>query len=122
MRRLRRAVAGLFAIAQLSLALPAAAQTVIGVNPTDNSAHCFTPSSQSPIAHDLTLVGFTVGAGTETELSSNWLLRGKYRFSYFPAVDDTLGFVPSTDGLNNTYHYRLSAQTHTVTLGLASRF
>ncbi|HWB50112.1 MAG TPA: outer membrane beta-barrel protein [Stellaceae bacterium] len=113
---------GVLLYGKAGLALQQAKTTGVCLSPTDNSAYCFTPGPQSPIAHDLTLVGFTVGGGLETKLWDNWLLRGEYRFSYFPSVDDTLGFQPSTTGLDNTYRYRLSAQTHTFTLGLAYRF
>ena len=104
------------------LALQQAKTTGVCVSPTDNSQYCFSPGTQAPITHDLTLLGFTIGGGLETKLFGNWLLRGEYRFSYFPAADDTFAFLPSTTGLNNTYRYRLSAQTHIVTLGLAYKF
>src|SRR5205823_551225 len=54
--------------------------------------------------------------------SPNSLLRGEYRFSYFPEASDALAFLPSTTGLNNTYRYRLSAQTHILSVGLAYKF
>jgi outer membrane immunogenic protein len=104
------------------LALQETKTTGACISPTDNSQYCFSPGTQVPIAHSQTLLGFTVGAGLETRLSPNWLLRGEYRFSYFPAVDDTFAFLPSTGGLNNTYRYRLSAQTHIVSVGLAYKF
>lgn len=112
----------LLAYGKGGLALQQARATGACVSPTDNSQYCFSPGTQVPIAHELTLLGFTVGGGLETRLGANWLLRGEYRFSYFPAVDDTLAFAPSTGGLNNTYRYRLSAWTHIVSLGLAYKF
>jgi len=68
------------------------------------------------------LVGFTAGSGVETQLTPNWFARGEYRFSYFPDVSDTLAFLPSQTGLNNTYRYRLSAQAHILSVGLAYKF
>jgi outer membrane immunogenic protein len=91
-------------------------------NPSIESQYCFGPGPQPPIKHDLTLVGVTVGAGLETAISGNWRLRGEYRFSYFPSVNDTLPFPPSETGANNTYRYRLSSQTHILTMGLAYKF
>jgi outer membrane immunogenic protein len=104
------------------LALQEAKTTGACVIPTDNSQYCFSPGPQVPITHGLTLLGVTVGGGVETRLAGNWLLRGEYRFSYFPSVGDTFSFLPSADGFNNTYRYRLSAQTHVLTLGLAYHF
>ncbi len=91
-------------------------------NPSVDSQYCFGPGPQPPIKHDLTLVGVTVGGGLETMIAGNWLLRGEYRFSYFPSVNDTLPFLPSVTGANNTYRYRLSSQTHILTMGLAYKF
>ena len=91
-------------------------------NPSLNSQYCFGPGPQSPITHDLTLVGVTAGGGLETRLGGNWRLRGEYRFSHFPAVSDTMAFAPSTTGLDNADVYRLAADTHVVSLGLAYRF
>jgi outer membrane immunogenic protein len=90
-------------------------------NPSVDSQYCFGPGPQPPIKHGLTLLGVTVGGGLEM-ISGNWLLRGEYRFSYFPSVNDTLSFPPSQTGANNTYRYRLSSQTHILTMGLAYKF
>ena len=92
------------------------------ISPSLNSQYCFGPGPQPPIRHGLTFLGVTVGSGVETQLAPNWLLRGEYRFSYFPEASDTLAFLPSTTGLNNTYRYRLSAQTHILSVGLAYKF
>ena len=92
------------------------------ISPSLNSQYCFGPGPQLPIRHGLTFLGVTVGSGVETQLAPNWLLRGEYRFSYFPEASDTLAFLPSTTGLNNTYRYRLSAQTHILSVGLAYKF
>jgi outer membrane immunogenic protein len=92
------------------------------INPSLNSQYCFGPGPQPPIKHGLTLVGFTAGSGVETQLTPNWFARGEYRFSYFPDVSDTLAFLPSQTGLNNTYRYRLSAQAHILSVGLAYKF
>jgi outer membrane immunogenic protein len=104
------------------LALQQVEATGACINPTLNSQYCFGPGPQPAIRHGLTLVGFSVGSGVETQLAANWLVRGEYRFSYFPEVSDTLAFLPSQNGLNNTYRYRLSAQTHILSVGLAYKF
>jgi outer membrane immunogenic protein len=104
------------------LALQQVETTGACMNPTLNSQYCFGPGPQSPIRHGLTLVGFTVGSGLETQLAANWFARGEYRFSYFPEVSDTMAFLPSQTGLSNTYRYRLSAQTHILSVGLGYKF
>jgi outer membrane immunogenic protein len=104
------------------LALQQIETTGACVNPTLNSQYCFGPGSQPPISHGLTLLGFTLGGGVETRLGAHWLLRAEYRFADFPTVGDTFAFLPSDKGFNNTYRYRLSAQNHILSLGVAYKF
>jgi opacity protein-like surface antigen len=67
------------------------------------------------------MLGYSVGAGVET-MYGHWLLRAEYRFAHFPGMSDTMAFPPSTNGALNTYSYRLSANTHIFTLGIAYKF
>ncbi|MCX5796821.1 MAG: outer membrane beta-barrel protein [Elusimicrobia bacterium] len=90
-------------------------------NPTLNSQYCFGTEEQAPITREILMFGYSIGAGVERKIREHWLLRGEYRFSDFPGVDDTMVFPPGTFG-NNTYGYRLSAQTHMFTAGLGYKF
>jgi outer membrane immunogenic protein len=72
------------------------------INPTLDSQYCF-------------------GPGVRTMYGS-WLLRAEYRFAHFPGMSDTMAFPPSTDGALNTYGYKLAADTHIFTLGIAYKF
>ena len=74
-----------------------------------------TPSLFQTFAKDL-------DTGKITFLSRNKHGRPGNGFSYFPSVNDTLPFPPSETGANNTYRYRLSSQTHILTMGLAYKF
>jgi outer membrane immunogenic protein len=104
------------------LALQQVETTGACINPSIDSQYCFGPGPQPPIKRDLTLIGFSIGGGVETALAPNWRLRGEYRFAHFPEVGDTLPFPPSTTGRSNTYRYRLSADSHVLSMGLVYRF
>jgi outer membrane immunogenic protein len=91
------------------------------INPTLDSQYCFGPGVQPPIKRNHVMLGYSIGAGVET-MYGNWLLRAEYRFAHFPGMSDTMSFPPSTNGALNTYGYRLSANTHIFTLGIAYRF
>jgi outer membrane immunogenic protein len=91
-------------------------------SPTLNSQYCFGPQPISPITNDQVFFGVSVGGGVETRLYDHWLLRGEYRFAYFPGMDDTMAFPPGGGGGDNTYRYSLSAMTHILTLGIAYKF
>lgn len=74
------------------------------------------------ITNSKTLVGGTVGVGGEWMWQQHWVWRGEYRFSDFGSQNDVFafGFAPGIS--DNTYRYRLSTQTHLVTVGLAYKF
>ena len=104
------------------LALQDIAATGICLNPSLNSQYCFGPGYMPPQTSESVFLGPTVGGGIETMLAKGWLLRAEYRFSYFPAMNQALLFPTSDTGNSNTYRFRLSAQTHILTLGIAYRF
>ena len=104
------------------LALQDIAATGTCHNPSINSQYCFGPGFMPPQTSDSVFLGPTIGGGVETKLAGGWLLRAEYRFSYFPAMNEALLFPPSDGGSSNTYRFRLSAQTHMLTLGVAYRF
>jgi len=76
----------------------------------------------SAITNDTTLVGGTVGAGGEWMLGQHWVWRGEYRFSDFGTHNDVFAFGFSPVAGDNTYRYKLSTQTHIVTVGLGYKF
>ena len=76
----------------------------------------------SAITNDTTLVGGTVGLGGEWMFLQHWLFRTEYRYSDFGNHDDVFKFGFSPVAGDNTYRYRLSTQTHLVTVGLAYKF
>jgi outer membrane immunogenic protein len=104
------------------LALQDIAATGTCLNPSLNSQYCFGPGFMPPRTAESVFLGPTVGGGVETKLAGGWLLRAEYRFSYFPSMNGTLLFPPSDVGNSNIYRFRLSAQTHMLTLGVAYRF
>jgi outer membrane immunogenic protein len=103
------------------LALQQVEATGSCVNPTLNSQYCFGPGVQSPIKRNRIMLGYSIGAGVET-MYGPWLLRAEYRFAHFPGMSDAMAFPPSTTGGLNTYGYRLAADTHVFTLGIAYKF
>jgi outer membrane immunogenic protein len=103
------------------LALQQVEATGACVNPTLDSQYCFGPGVQAPISRNRIMPGYTLGAGVETMYGS-WLLRAEYRFAHFPGMSDVMGFPPSSNGAPNTYGYKLDADTHILTLGIAYKF
>jgi outer membrane immunogenic protein len=82
----------------------------------------------SVITDSTTKLGFTVGAGFETMLSHNWIVRGEYRYADFGTITDTdtrtsgariAGFgLPSSLAFTDTLRLR----TQTATFGIAYKF
>jgi outer membrane immunogenic protein len=72
------------------------------------------------ITHSTDKLGWTAGGGAEALLSTNWFLRGEYRYSDY----GTIGNVDvRTSALGtSTNAYDLHVRTHTATLGVAYRF
>ncbi len=84
-----------------------------GVNSTD--------TADSIRSNDSILTGWTIGAGIEGKLTSNWLLRLEYRYADFGQEDGVFHF--HQDGTaDNTYRYKIEDQDHIVTVGIAYRF
>jgi outer membrane immunogenic protein len=86
------------------------------------------PGSFSPsvISDSTTKFGWTVGAGLEAQLRSNWIARAEYRYSDFGTITNTDvrqnggGALPFPLPLIVTYD--LTIRTHTMTLGVAYKF
>jgi outer membrane immunogenic protein len=64
-----------------------------------------------------TRVGWTVGGGAEVMLSSNWLLRGEYRYSDFGTLSH-LFFATTVDQVLASTRFH----TNTATIGIAYKF
>jgi len=88
---------------------------------TNNSSLCrpglFAPSV---ITDSATKVGWTIGAGIETMLGYNWILRGEYRYADFGTISntDTRNFAPAFITITDTLRLR----TQTATFGVAYKF
>ena len=79
---------------------------------------CFAAESGSTSA---TRVGWTLGLGVETMLTSNWLLRAEYRYSGFPGKSTTFfpgGGFAGSDAIT----VRTTYDANTINLGLAYKF
>jgi outer membrane immunogenic protein len=61
--------------------------------------------------------GWTVGAGVEVMLSSNWVARAEYRYADFGSIGFTFPPAPST-GFTST----VSLKTNTALLGFGYKF
>ena len=77
----------------------------------------------SMITDSTTKPGWTVGAGIETMLWHNWIVRGEYRYADFGTVSNTdtrvcRGCLPSTLVVTDT----LRLKTQTATFGIAYKF
>ena len=77
----------------------------------------------SAITDSTTKPGWTVGAGIETMLWHNWIVRGEYRYADFGTVSNTdtrvcPGCRPSTLVVTDT----LRLKTQTATFGIAYKF
>jgi opacity protein-like surface antigen len=67
--------------------------------------------------HNKILPGFTVGAGLETWIYGNLLLRGEYRYAQFSANDTRVFGLPVATPLSTTVN-----DEHFATIGLTYRF
>ena len=65
-----------------------------------------------------TLFGWTAGAGAEVMLSSNWLLRGEYRYSDYGRLSHL--FFAGNGG--NQIQANVLYRTNTATIGIAYKF
>jgi outer membrane immunogenic protein len=80
------------------------------------------------LAHSDTRLGWTVGAGAEYLLSSNWSLRGEYRYADYGRASFTDVRTCATCALfvvgsgNETVMYDVHLRTHTATFGVAYKF
>jgi outer membrane immunogenic protein len=79
----------------------------------------------SVITDSATKLGWTVGAGIETMLSQNWIVRGEYRYADFGTITNTdtricAGCLPSSVAVAITDTLRL--RTQTATFGIAYKF
>jgi outer membrane immunogenic protein len=85
---------------------------------------CFATMSPLSMTNDTTKLGWTVGAGAETRLWSNWFARAEYRFADYGTTTYTDTVVNSTFATPLIYKdtYSLQMQTHTVTFGLSYKF
>jgi outer membrane immunogenic protein len=82
----------------------------------------------SVITDSTTKLGWTVGAGIETMLGQNWIVRGEYRYADFGTITNTdtrtcgalcAGFgAPSSLAITDTLRLR----TQTATFGIAYKF
>ena len=81
------------------------------------------------LAHSDTRTGWTIGAGAEYLLTSNWLVRGEYRYADYGSVSFTdvrtcaapcAAFAFA--GGNESVVYDVHLRTHTATFALAYKF
>jgi outer membrane immunogenic protein len=64
--------------------------------------------------------GWTIGAGFDTRIYGNWILRAEYRYSYFGAQNNSLNL--SLPGDVTTVGNQLRVNTQIATVGLAYKF
>jgi outer membrane immunogenic protein len=87
---------------------------------------CFMPVSPMSITNTTTRTGYTVGAGGESRLWSNWFVRGEYRFADYGTTSYVNTVLVSPGGGVGPFVYKdtysLRMQTNTVTLGFSYKF
>ena len=80
----------------------------------------------SVITDSTTKLGFTVGAGIETMLSHNWIVRGEYRYADFGTITNTdtraCGAGCAGFGSSLAFTDTLRLRTQTATFGIAYKF
>jgi outer membrane immunogenic protein len=97
------------------------------------SATCGGPVLLNPstIAHATDVLGWTIGAGTEFMLRSNWVARAEYRYADFGTVSNVdtrsctgagMGSFPCILGGTTTVAYDVHVRTHLAMIGLAYKF
>ena len=70
-----------------------------------------------------TRVGWTVGAGVEFMVASNWLVRGEYRYADYGRYNFTLFPNPGACGVAcDTISGNVKLQTHSAMIGVAYKF
>ncbi len=70
-----------------------------------------------------TRVGWTVGAGVEFMVASNWLVRGEYRYADYGRYNFTLFPNPGACGVAcDTVSGNVKLQTHSAMIGVAYKF
>jgi len=67
-------------------------------------------------------VGWTLGGGVEAKLTSNWLLRGEYRYADFGSLSVTQLQGPPSANNVDAYSATVNYRTHTALIGLAYKF
>jgi outer membrane immunogenic protein len=93
----------------------------------DTRTTCF-PGFLAPsvITDSTTKLGFTVGAGIETMLSHNWIVRGEYRYADFGTITNTdtraCGAGCAGFGSSLAFTDTLRLRTQTATFGIAYKF
>ncbi len=91
--------------------------TSVCVGATCNDA---TPTT---VTNSVTKTGWTLGAGVETALWGNWLLRGEYRYADFGTAPMAIARTRSGAGPALTVdNFDTRLRTHTASVGLAYKF
>lgn len=100
-------------------------QTQAGVTCNSNTGWCGgtnATSNRTDIVSK-TVAGWTVGAGLEAAVTSNWLVRGEYRYASYADYHATL--LQGGNGANgnlDVVEADIKNRTHTVLVGLAYKF
>jgi outer membrane immunogenic protein len=90
------------------------------LSPEDCGPGGFSPSV---ITNSRTKLGWTVGAGFEAMLWSNWVARAEYRYADFGTISHTdTRTAPPPIASPEVASYDLTVRTHTATFGLAYKF
>jgi outer membrane immunogenic protein len=85
---------------------------------------CTPTVSPLSITNETTKLGWTLGGGGEVRLSSNWFLRGEYRYADFGTSSYVNMPVNNLFGASFVYQdtYSLHLRTHTGLIGIAYKF
>jgi outer membrane immunogenic protein len=85
---------------------------------------CAPTVSPLSITNDTTRLGWTLGGGGEFRLTSNWFLRGEYRFADFGTSTYVNMPVNNPFGFPFVYRdtYSLHVRTHTGLVGISYKF
>jgi outer membrane immunogenic protein len=72
------------------------------------------------VSNSTTLTGGTIGGGIETKISTNWILRGEYRYSDFGTFSTQANL--NAAGEPTIVAYQLHLKTQIATIGIAYKF
>jgi outer membrane immunogenic protein len=92
-------------------------------NDTRNIICAENQSTPAIVTGAITRTGWTVGAGLEAALGSNWLARAEYRYADFGSSSFTIARTGNGNDFSSLVdQFEVALKTHTVAFGVAYKF